>query len=301
MLSIIIPAHNEEVVIARGLRAIVTGAEPGELEVIVACNGCTDRTAEIARGFGPPVRVIEIAHASKVAALNAADELATGFPRFYVDADVVLDLASIRAMARVLERGDALLAAPALRMDLSQTTWPVRAYYRVWTSLPYNQVMVGTGAYGLSRTGRARFGRFPDLIADDGFVRFSFSPAERVRVDDAFSWVDPPRSLSGLIRIKTRTRLGFYQHRRTRRDRRAGDRKPLGQMLRTLLARPTLWPGLPYYAAVTLIVRLRAAWLLRSRPTMQWERDDSRRTGSPSTAPSDTWHRHAIDRRLSSH
>ena len=163
----------------------MTGARPGELEVIVACNGCTDRTADIARGFGEPVRVLETDQASKTAALNAADEVATGFPRFYVDADVVLDLASIRAMAAVLERGDALLAAPSLRMDLSKTTWPVRAYYRVWTSLPYNQVMVGTGAYGLSRAGRARFDRFPDVIADDGFVRFQFRPGERRTVQEA--------------------------------------------------------------------------------------------------------------------
>ncbi len=280
MISVIIPAHNEETVIARGLRAIVAGAASGELEVIVACNGCTDRTADIARRFGPPVRVIEINLASKVAALNAADELATGFPRFYVDADVVLDLASIRAMARVLERGDALLAAPALRMDLSHTTWPVRAYYRVWTSLPYNQVMVGTGAYGLSLAGRARFGRFPELIADDGFVRFSFSPTERVRVDDAFSWVDPPRSLSGLIRIKTRTRLGFHQHRRTRRDRRVGDRKRALELLRVFLARPGLWPALPCYVAITLIIRLRALWQFRATATARWERDDSRRAAT---------------------
>lgn len=284
MLSIIIPAHNEETVIARGLQAIVTGAQPNELEVIVACNGCTDRTAEIARGFGPPVRVIEIAHASKVAALNAADELATGFPRFYVDADVVLDLASIRAMARVLERGDALLAAPTLRMDLSHTTWPVRAYYRVWTSLPYNQVMVGTGAYGLSRAGRARFGRFPNLIADDGFVRFSFSPAERVRVDGAFSWVDPPRSLTGLIKIKTRTRLGFYQHRRTRCNRRGDEPKSVIALLRWLLANSGMWPWLPCYAAFSLFVRLRAAWYSCAVRAFHWERDDTRvvSTQSPS-------------------
>lgn len=276
MISVILPAHNEDAVIARGLRAIVTSAAPGELEVIVACNGCTDRTAEIARGFGPPVRVIEIAQASKVAALNAADELATGFPRFYVDADVVLDLASIRSMARVLERGDALLAAPALRMDLSHTTWPVRAYYRVWTSLPYNQVMVGTGAYGLSRAGRARFERFPDLIADDGFVRFSFTAGERVRVEEASSWVVPPRTLSGLIRIKTRTRLGFYQHRRTRRDRRVGDRKPMAGLLRWLLANPGLWPAFPCYVAISFFARLRAAWQLSLGRTTHWDSDDSR-------------------------
>jgi len=275
MLSVIIPAHNEQAVLGRCLRAIVTDATPGELEIIVACNGCTDCTAEIARSFGPPVRVIEIGQASKVAALNAADELATGFPRFYVDADVVVDLASIRAMAAVLERGEALLVAPKLRMDLSKTTWPVRAYYRVWMSLPYNQVMVGTGAYGLSRAGRARFGRFPDLIADDGFVRFSFSPAERIRVDEAVASVDPPRSLGGLIRIKTRSRLGGYQLRRYLPHRPATDSKSARSILRALALAPRLWPSVWVYLLVNLITRWAAARQL-VRGLYIWARDDSR-------------------------
>ncbi len=35
MISIVIPAHNEESVIRRGLHAVLDGAAPGELEVIV--------------------------------------------------------------------------------------------------------------------------------------------------------------------------------------------------------------------------------------------------------------------------
>jgi len=276
VISIIVPAHNEESTIERCLSALVNGAAPDELEVIVACNGCTDRTAEIARGFGLPVRVIEIEQASKTAALNAADALAIGFPRFYVDADVVLDLRSIRAMAEVLDRGDALLAAPTLRMDLSKTTWPVRAYYRVWTSLPYNQVMVGTGAYALSRAGRARFDRFPNVIADDGFVRFRFSPAERVRVDRALSWVDPPRSLSGLIKIKTRSRLGLYQLRQMLAGGPITDARSAGGLMRTLVARPDLWPYMLVYLVINLLSRVRARRLLASVGTTAWERDDSR-------------------------
>lgn len=279
MFSVIIPAHNEETVISRCLRAIVTGADPGELEVIVACNGCTDRTAEIARSFGPPVQVSELAQASKVAALNAADELATGFPRLYVDADVVLDLASIRAMAAALNRGDALLAAPTLHMDLSKTSWLVQAYYQVWTSLPYNQVMVGTGAYGLSRTGRARFDRFPDLIADDAFVRFSFTPTERVRVAAASSWVDPPRSLTGLIKIKSRSRLGGYQLRQSLPDRPATDRKSIRTVLGVILTSPRLWLPAGLYLFISLVVRWRAAHQLR-RQSSSWERDDSRPTAT---------------------
>ena len=45
-VSVIIPAHNEESVIGRCLAAMLEGAQPGELEIIVVCNGCSDRTGE---------------------------------------------------------------------------------------------------------------------------------------------------------------------------------------------------------------------------------------------------------------
>ncbi len=61
-------------------------------------NGCTDRTAEVARSFGG-VRVVEIDTPSKTAALNAADEIATGDVRVYMDADVPADAGLIRRLA----------------------------------------------------------------------------------------------------------------------------------------------------------------------------------------------------------
>ena len=68
-LSVIIPAHNEEKVLARCLDALLADSEAGELEILVAANGCTDRTVEIARSYGDRVGVIEIPEASKHAAL----------------------------------------------------------------------------------------------------------------------------------------------------------------------------------------------------------------------------------------
>ncbi len=74
MISVIIPAHDEGSVIARTLEAMTNGAAPGELDVIVVCNGCTDDTAAVARRFGPPVRVIETDIAGKSHALNLGDQ-----------------------------------------------------------------------------------------------------------------------------------------------------------------------------------------------------------------------------------
>ena len=56
-------------------------AEPGEMEIIVVCNGCKDDTADVARAFGDPVKVVETEIPSKIKALNLGDEAATCFPR----------------------------------------------------------------------------------------------------------------------------------------------------------------------------------------------------------------------------
>ncbi len=58
--SVVIPAHDEAAVIGRCLDALFTGFEPGELDVVVVCNGCTDDTASAARASGHPVRVVEL-------------------------------------------------------------------------------------------------------------------------------------------------------------------------------------------------------------------------------------------------
>ena len=102
-LGVVIAAHNEEAVIGRCLRRLLAGAEPGEFDVVVVANGCTDRTAEVARDF-PGVRVIELDQAGKAAALNAGDRASEVFPRLYLDADVLLGTADARALRAALVR-----------------------------------------------------------------------------------------------------------------------------------------------------------------------------------------------------
>ena len=122
-----------------------------------------------------PVEVLEIPTASKVDALNAGDRACSAFPRFYVDADVLLTLESVRRIADVLEGGPLLAAAPDLHVDLRSSTPLVRSYYRIWCRLQsVESDLVGRGVYAISAPGRERFGTFPDLVADDHFVRSVF-------------------------------------------------------------------------------------------------------------------------------
>jgi len=176
-------------VIARCLDRLLQDRKRGDFEILVVCNGCSDNTAAVARGFGEAVRVIETETPSKTHALNLGDAAASGFPRLYIDADVVLSPESVRKVAAALDKGPALAAAPRpVDVFLPGTQWAVRAYYRFWGALPYIQEgMIAAGAYGLSRAGRARFQDFPEVIADDGYVRIvQFDPTDKREVVQNF-------------------------------------------------------------------------------------------------------------------
>src|SRR6185312_13289195 len=212
MISIVIPACNENSVIARTLKALTMGASPGELDVVVVCNGCTDDTAAIARGFGAPTRVIETALGNKTHALNLGDQAAHGFPRIYVDADVVITLATVRALAERLERAGVIAVAPRADFDLTGCSWLVRAFYDIRRRLPsFGEGIGGSGVYALSEAGRSRFGAFPKLIADYTYVRIQFKPEERETLNSVRSTVFAPRTISNLISIETRADFGSFE------------------------------------------------------------------------------------------
>lgn len=56
-VSVVIPAHNEEKYVERCIRSVKEAAEyyGGKYEIIVVCNRCTDRTAELAEKCGAKV------------------------------------------------------------------------------------------------------------------------------------------------------------------------------------------------------------------------------------------------------
>src|SRR5690606_41249722 len=112
--SVVIAAHNEAPVIGRTLRTLLAGAEPGSLDITVVANGCTDQTARVAAAV-PGVRVVELAAASKPAALNAGDRAAIGCPRAYLDAAIHVTAAD---PGRVVAAPDASAApAPARALE----------------------------------------------------------------------------------------------------------------------------------------------------------------------------------------
>ena len=279
MISIVIPAHNEAAVIERLLRGITTNASADEIEVVVACNGCTDETVKICRDYDFPIKVCETTEASKIAGLNLGDATATGFPRCYIDADVEVDLETIRAVATALESGATLAAAPRMEVNLERSSLPVRMFYRVWLRLPYHtDGMIGSGFFAVSENGRRRFGSFPEIIADDGFVRAQFGESERKTLQSHYFKIVAPTNLWDLIRVKTRSRLGLWELGRKFPETKAREKKNWSSAARRLWLSPTTWLGGPVYLLVVLVAKFRAKRMIRRLDEYEWERDESSRS-----------------------
>jgi glycosyltransferase involved in cell wall biosynthesis len=117
----VLPACNEE----KGIESTIKDLKRvrGMDEVVVVCNGCTDRTPAIARAAG--ARVIELPEKDKCRAvlkgLAAADSDIIGF----IDADGAFNSQSIEALLSSMHGKDAVIASK----------WVGRRFWRVQGSL----------------------------------------------------------------------------------------------------------------------------------------------------------------------
>lgn len=274
MASVIVPAHNEASVIRRCLDSLSTQA--GVDTLIVACNGCTDNTVEIVRNEYPHAICLDIAKPSKVNALNEAEKHVTSWPVFYLDADTYLAPDTIQLITAAMASGSPLLAAPEPVIDTSQSSWIVQQYYRLWLQLPYiREGVVATCSYVISQAGRERFGKFPDIISDDGFVRCQFDAHERHNIANTQIFISAPRNLSSLIKIKTRARLGNMQLAADKLCAK-NDKKPYSSiLLDKLISRDVV--AAVIYLLIASFIRWRAARQYRHLQTYTWETDDSSR------------------------
>lgn len=105
-VSLIIAAYKEQEVIAEKVANALALDYPRELlEVIVACDGSPDATPERARGAGAD-RVLELPHAGKMAAQNAAVEQASGELLAFSDANSMWRPEALRELVATLHADD---------------------------------------------------------------------------------------------------------------------------------------------------------------------------------------------------
>jgi glycosyltransferase involved in cell wall biosynthesis len=97
MLSVVIPALNEEALLPACLKSIRQQDAGEPFEVIVVDNGSIDRTAEIARAWG--ARVVPCPERGVAHARQAGLEAARGDVIVQMDADAVLPPGALARVA----------------------------------------------------------------------------------------------------------------------------------------------------------------------------------------------------------
>lgn len=86
LFSVIIPAYNAEPYIGEAIESALN-QKGVSIEVIVVDDGSSDRTADIARGFGKHVRVVTQSNSGSSSARNHGAAVASGNILAFLDAD----------------------------------------------------------------------------------------------------------------------------------------------------------------------------------------------------------------------
>jgi cellulose synthase/poly-beta-1,6-N-acetylglucosamine synthase-like glycosyltransferase len=152
LLSVLVPAHNEEALIGRCIRAVRASADP-ETEVVVVAHNCTDATAKEAAGAGARVLVLDDpGQKGKGCALSYGfDAILAGTSEavLVVDADSVVD-AGLVAQVRQRLRAGALALQCRYEVFNSQDSGRTRlmtlAFYGVNVIRPYGRARLGLSA-----------------------------------------------------------------------------------------------------------------------------------------------------------
>ena len=135
-ISIVVPAFNEEKLLAQSLGAIRAAAEAfarrgWEVELIVCDNNSTDRTAAIAREAGASVVFEPLNQISR--ARNAGAAQARGDWIVFVDADSWPTRELFDDAAQAIASGDCLAGGATLRYDTTQLD--VRIPLAMWNAV----------------------------------------------------------------------------------------------------------------------------------------------------------------------
>lgn len=181
-LTVVVACFNEEETIEETIDYVAKQEYPGELEILVADDGSTDRTVELARKRGaedPRIAVLRVPHGGKANTLSAALRRVRTPLMATVDADTLLMPDALRRIvARLLISPiDTVAVAGAVFVRNSRNNFITRAqewdYFLGIASVKRQQglfqgTMVAQGAFSVYRRVALKgVGGWPDRIGED--------------------------------------------------------------------------------------------------------------------------------------
>src|ERR1044072_4655048 len=175
--TVVIACFNEEETIGETLDYVVAQDYPGRFRILIADDGYTDSTAELARAraaTNPDIAVLTVPHGGKAKTLTAALKQVRTPLMATVDADTLL---MPSALQRVISPPDTVAVAGAVFVRNSRQNFITRAqecdYFLGIASVKRQQglfqgTMVAQGAFSVYRTAALQqVGGWPDRIGED--------------------------------------------------------------------------------------------------------------------------------------
>jgi cellulose synthase/poly-beta-1,6-N-acetylglucosamine synthase-like glycosyltransferase len=219
-VSIILPVRNGSRWIESKLRSLDGLDYPAELlEIVLVADGCTDDTAKIAEEFTPrtKLRVLEIPHSGKAAALNLALKHSVGEVLFFTDVRQLIDPSALTRLVECLAdsavgavSGELFIGADGVEeksvgLYWEYEKWIRRRQSRIWT-------MPGaTGAIYVMRRSLVRELPVTCLNDDVYLPLLAIFAGYRVVLEGSAKAYDEPALLTQELTRKVRTQAGIYQ------------------------------------------------------------------------------------------
>lgn len=270
LVSVLIPAYNEEKVIVSSIRRILKSRYVN-LEVIVVDDGSTDATSAVVREHyagEPRVRLISIPNGGKAHAVNTALRESNGTVVVALDADTQFEPHTISHLVRWF--ADPKIGAVAGNAKVGNrinliTLWQALEYItaqnlerRALAAL--GAITVVPGAVGAwRREALERLGGFPaDTLAEDQDLTIAVQKAGYHTLFDAeaIAWTEAPDTFRGLARQRFRWAYGtlqcLWKHRNATFNPRYG---ALGTV-----ALPQVWLFQIFFSVVSPLVDLVLVW-----------------------------------------
>jgi cellulose synthase/poly-beta-1,6-N-acetylglucosamine synthase-like glycosyltransferase len=168
VVSVIIPALNEELVIAKCLASLAQQDFPAHtFEVIVVDNGSVDRTIEVARSFGTSLHltILQKSNSCISALRNLGANAAKGQYLAFLDSDCVAPTDWLSRAVDLLRLGDGGVMGAFYSIP-EGSSWVARAWYADMPKLKHGRVSyLPSGTLFVSRTNFLKLNGFDEAIA----------------------------------------------------------------------------------------------------------------------------------------
>jgi cellulose synthase/poly-beta-1,6-N-acetylglucosamine synthase-like glycosyltransferase len=274
-VTVIVPAYNEERVIASTIRSLLNQAYTGELDIVVVDDGSPDDTTGVVqREFGhePRVRAFRKENGGKASALNYGIARARGEIIVCLDADTQFTASTVARLVAPLH--DHRVGAVAGNAKVGNrhnlvTRWQALEYVtsqnlerRAFAVL--NAITIVPGAVGAWRKSyvQAVGGFSDDTLAEDQDLTWALGEegARVVYADDAVAYTEAPDTIRTLIRQRFRWSFGTLQC--VRKHIRILFRPKYGAL--GMIAMPNVLVFQLFYTAISPLADLLFGWSLLS-------------------------------------